>query len=177
MRFRPTRFSLFCFLTIRITVEKGEIRYENSGTIVSQSSHGLPFATIDRSNLELGVCVSRACSIFNPNCLLNEQARWRGEGGGRKGREKILKKRVRNAFRAFFFFKSCSVGAPYSPIRGEKKKNEHFLRKRSYLFLFFTTNKRNSDFRGVSFGVSSMDTRSSREIPNLPDRFCRVSKI
>lgn len=135
MRFRPTRFSLFCFLTIRITVEKGEIRHENSGTIVSQSSHGLPFATIDRSNLELGVCVSRACSIFNPNCLLNEQARWRGEGGGRKGREKILKKRVRNAFRAFFFFKSCSVGAPYSPIRGEKK-NEHSFEKDRICFFF-----------------------------------------
>lgn len=152
MRFRPTRFSLFCFLTIRITVEKGEI-HENSGTIVSQSSHGLPFATIDRSNLELlGVCVSRACSIFNPNCLLNEQARWRGEGGGRKGREKILKKRVRNAFRAFFFFKAAPL-VLLILLFGVEKKNEHFLRKRSYLFLFFTTNKRNSDLRGVSFGV------------------------
>lgn len=152
MRFRPTRFSLFCFLTIRITVEKGEIRHENSGTIVSQSSHGLPFATIDRSNLELGVCVSRACSIFNPNCLLNEQARWRGEGGGRKGREKISKKRVRNAFRAFFFFKAAPLVLLILSF-GVEKKNEHFLRKRSYLFLFFTTNKRNSDLRGVSFGV------------------------
>lgn len=152
MRFRPTHFSLFCFLTIRITVEKGEI-HENSGTIVSQSSHGLPFATIDRSNLELGVCVSRACSIFNPNCLLNEQARWRGEGGGRKGREKILKKRVRNAFRAFFFFKAAPLVLLILLFGVKKKKKRTFLRKRSYLFLFFTTNKRNSDFRGVSFGV------------------------
>lgn len=132
MRFRPTRFSLFCFLTIRITVEKGEIRHENSGTIVSQSSHGLPFATIDRSNLELGVCVSRACSIFNPNCLLNEQARWRGEGGGRKGREKISKKRVRNAF---FFFKAAPL-VLLILLFGVKKKNEHSFEKDRICFFF-----------------------------------------
>lgn len=135
MRFRPTRFSLFCFLTIRITVEKGEIRHENSGTIVSQSSHGLPFATIDRSNLELlGVCVSRACSIFNPNCLLNEQARWRGEGGGRKGREKILKKRVRNAFRAFFFLKLLRWCSLFSYSGWKKKTNISFEKDRICFF-------------------------------------------
>lgn len=85
-------------------MEKGEI-HENSGTIVSQSSHGLPFATIDRSNLELlGVCVSRACSIFNPNCLLNEQARWRGEGGGKKREgEDLEEARQKRVSRLFFF--------------------------------------------------------------------------
>lgn len=117
-------------------MEKGEIRHENSGTIVSQSSHGLPFATIDRSNLELGVCVSRACSIFNSNCLLNEQARWRGEGGGRKGREKILKKRVRNAFRAFFFFKAAPL-VLLILLFGVEKKKRTFPSKKIVFVSFF----------------------------------------
>lgn len=75
-----------------------------------------------------------------------------GRGRAKKREGEDLEEARQKRVSRLFFFKAASL-VLLILLFGVEKKNEHFLRKRSYLFLFFTTNKRNSDLRGVSFGV------------------------